>query len=387
VAERPSPPDVKAALTQDHAELYDTLIARRYFAKFERITGHLVRVAAELETEGRLNRAETRVLGRYLAGLAATFRALSYKYLMTGRSDSAPRLTFDRHESGFPVAQELMVMANDAQQAGKHLAGLASEAELKDRMIRTIVGDLAIPTALQFSLSQRLYYQTLVDLGAAEVGGLFWARNDPDAQWLGNEGERRKFLVHWAVYDTQLNLPVVYLMELEDSGQDPLPRSNRRWPQAQAHLMAQSLAGLKLLTIAQGLDKDFADLHPKRLRRIHLGPMYSNSFTLQSGPISEVLKDANAPAGEDWALVWTVEDLVSERVEEVKDGWFSTVEREIYTLDPFAGRGVETGATKTERMVILPERPYQVLAERNPPGFRDVRKFVVGAGGRIIPAS
>jgi hypothetical protein len=27
-----------------------------------------------------------------------------------------------------------------------------------------------------------------------------------------------------------------------------------------------------------------------------------------------------------------------------------------------------------------------VLAERNPPGFADVRKFVVGAGGRIIPS-
>jgi hypothetical protein len=37
-------------------------------------------------------------------------------------------------------------------------------------------------------------------------------------------------------------------------------------------------------------------------------------------------------------------------------------------------------------MVILPERPFQVLAERNPPGFADIRKFVVGAGGRIIPS-
>jgi hypothetical protein len=384
VSDTSQAPDAKAALTQDHAELYDTRVARRYFAKFERITGYLGRVAAELETEGRLNRAETRILGRYLTGLAATFRALSYKYLMTGRSDGAPRLTFDRHESGFPVAQELMVMANDAQQAAKHLAGLASEAELKDRMIRTIVGDLSIPTALQFSLSQRLYYQTLHDASQSETGGLFWARNDPDAQWIGNDGDRRRFLVHWAVYDTQVNLPVVYLMDLEDTGGDPLPRSNRRWPQAQAHLMAQSLAGLKLLTIAQGFDKDFADLHPRRLRRIHLGPMYSHSFTLQSGPISEVLKDANAPEGSDWALVWTVEDLVAERTEMVKDGWFSTVERQIFKLDPVGGRGADTGATQTERMIILPERPYQALVERNAPGLRDHRKFVVGDGGRLI---
>lgn len=370
--------EVKEALTQDHAELYDTLVARRYFAKFGRITGYMARVAAELEVEGRLTRAETRILGGYLSAVTATFRALSYKYLMTGRADGAPRLTIDRHESGFPVAQELMVMALDASQADKHLSGMASETELKDRMVRRIVGELAVPTALQFALSQRLYHEAL------KAGGIFWARNDPDAQWTGTTGERRGYLVHWAVWDAQVNLPVVYLMDLEDSGKVALPNDDDRWPRAQAALMAQSLGGLKLLTIAQGFDVDFDTLHPKRLRRVTLGPMYSHDFTLQSGPISKVLSDAKGGDEEDWALVWTVEDLVSERVEMVKDGWFSTVERQIWALDPF--KGAETGATKLERMVILPERPYQVLVEQDPVGLRDVRKFVVGAGGRIIPA-
>jgi hypothetical protein len=34
-----------------------------------------------------------------------------------------------------------MAMAVDAQQAERHLAGMPSEAELKDRMVRQIVGD------------------------------------------------------------------------------------------------------------------------------------------------------------------------------------------------------------------------------------------------------
>ena len=299
---------------------------------------------------------------------------------MTGRivGPQPGQMTFDRHESGFPVAQELMQMAVDAQQATRHLDGMASQAELKDRMVRQMLRDLAIPTDLQFALSQRLYYEALRD------GGLFWARNDPDAQWLSTDGTRRRYLLHWSVFDMQLNLPILYLMDVDDSGKYPLPTDDRRWPQVQGHLMAQSAVGLKLLTIAQGFDKDFKDLHPKRLRRIHLGPMYSHGFTLQSGPIGEVLAEAQAPVGEDWALVWTVEDLLAERAERVDDGWFSSVERQIFRLDPFAGRGVDTGATETERMVILPERPYQVLAERRPPGFADVRKFVVGAGGRLI---
>ncbi|MBL9073628.1 hypothetical protein [Tabrizicola sp.] len=370
-------PTVKDVLTSDHAELYDTLTARRYFAKFERITGHLARVAAEVEAEGKLSRTEARVLGVYLKAVAATFRALNHKYLMTGRGEGAPKLTIDRHESGFPVAQELMAMAVDAQQAEKHLAGMPSEAELKDRMVRQIVGDLTIPTALQFALSQRYYYEALL------AGGIFWARNDPDAQWIEDLGERRHFLLHWAVWDTQVNLPVVYLMDVEDSGKKPLPNDAYRWPQVQQALMAQAIGGLKLVTIATGFDKDFEGLHPKRLRRIILGPMYSASFTLQSGPISKVLEGAKAPEGEDWALVWTVEDLVSDREEAVKDGWFSTATRQVYKLDPVAG--AELGATRQERMIILPEKPYQVLAEQNPKGLQGLRKFVVGAGGRLIP--
>lgn len=368
-------------LTDDHQEFYDTLTARRYFAKFERITRHLIRVAGEVEAEGRLTRTEARILGRYLTALTGTFKALNYKYLMTGRAEGSPRLTFDRHDSGFPVAQELMMMALDAAQVQKHLGGMASETELKDRMVRQIVRDLTVPIQLQFALSQRLYYESLA------TGGIFWPRNDPDCQWIEDVrrdgAERKHFLLHWAVYDTQANLPVVYLMDVEDSGKKPLPNDDRRWPMAQAHLMAQSALGLKLLTIAQGFDKDFSGLHPKRLRRITLGPMHSHDFTLQSGPIAQVLADANAPDGDDWALVWTVEDLISDREEEVKDGWFSSAERQIYKLDPIAS---DSGATRIERMVILPERPYQVLADLNAPGFRDLRKFVVGEGDRIMAA-
>ena len=112
--------------------------------------------------------------------------------------------------------------------------------------------------------------------------------------------------------------------------------------------------------------------------------MYSHSFTRQSGPIRDVLAEAHAPEGEDWALAWTSEMLESERVTEQRAGWFSTVEREVFALDPFSGRGADTGASDMQRAIILPQRPFQVLAEKNPPGFASVRKFVVSPGGRVL---
>ncbi|KAA0910264.1 hypothetical protein [Aquicoccus porphyridii] len=375
--------DRRDAITgdRDHVGLKDTFASRRYFAKFRTITTHLTRVAAQMRAEGDLSDTEVKILTRYVAALGYTFRALSMKYLMAGRDTGRffGVLEMDRVESGFPVFNELLVMANDAAQAAKHLENMADTETLKDEMLRKILGEREIPTKLQFALSQRLYYEELLR------GDLFWARNDPQAIWLGDAGERRRrYLLHWAVYDSMVNLPTIYLMEVEDSGRTALPKDERRWPEAQAHLMGQSVGGLKLLTIARGFDEDFDDLHPKLLRRFHLGPMYSHAYTQQSGPLREVLRDAHAPEGQDWALAWTVEELESERVSEARAGWFSTVEREVFALDPFSGRGVDTGATRTERAIILPQRPYQVLEERQPPGFSGVRKFVVGAGGRVL---
>ena len=365
----------------DASGLVDLFASRRYFRKFETILAHMARVAGVMEADGELSREEVKVLARYAARLNYTFRALSMKYLLVGRDTGRffGSLTIDRRESGFPTATEIRTMGNDALQAERHLAGAPSAERLKRDMVEVIVGRCEVPTKLQFALSQRLYYEELAR------GELFWARNDPDVKWLGNLGDdRRRFLVHWAVWDSDVNLPVIYLMECEDSGAVPLPKDQRRWPEVQAHLMAQSVGALKLVTIAKGFDEDFDDLHPKRLRRFHLGPLYSSAFTAQTGPLGEVLSDARAPEGQDWALVWTEEDLRSERVVEERAGWFSKVEREVFALDPFSARGAETGTTRMSRAIILPQRPFQVLAERDLPGFDAGRKYVVSPGGRVL---
>ncbi len=374
----------ETTLAHDHMTLEDTRVTRRYFAKFQAITGHLARVAAQFRAEGTLSGQETEVLARYIIALGYTFRALANKYHMAGRTEGPlpGKLTFDREESGFPIHAELLQMASDAAQAAKHLKNMSSPDELKRQMVSEIVGQLTPPTRLQYAMSQRLYYEELAR------GELFWPQMDPDVLWLGNLSEgrevRRQYLLHWAVYDSSLNIPTIYLMDLEDTGRTALPKDEKRWPEAQAHLMAQSMAGLKLVTIASGFDRDFDDLHPKRLRRIHLGPMYSNAFTLQTGPLRAVLEEANAPEGQDWALAWTVEDLESERVEQEKSGWFGTVERQVFSLDPFQAVGADSGLTRMNRAIILPQRPFQVLAEKNPPGFREVRKFVVSPNGRVL---
>lgn len=364
-------------LTNDHKALTEDQAARRYFRKFGRITELLTGVAGAMAKEGGISPLDAEVLSDYVGAIASTFRALSMKYLIAGRLRTGARhLTIDFHESGFPVFQEIVTLANDSAQTAQHLANLPAADTLKDEMVKIILSERRAPVELQYALSQRLYFERLAK------GDLFFAQMHPQARWLEDlPNGRRKFLVHWAVYDSQLNVPVVYLLDCEDSARTALPKDSARWPAVQAHLLAQSVGGLKLLTIAKGFDKDFETLHPKRLRRLFLGPMYSQAYTLQTGPIRDVLADARAGEGEDWALAWTTEELVSERVE-VEKGWFSATESEVFKLDPLTG-GTEAGATTTVRNLIVPERVFQALAEKDPEGFRKVRKYVVGKDGRV----
>lgn len=372
-------------LTQDHEVLESAYETRRYFAKFEGIIGHLPEVTKIAISQGVLRPDEAKIFQAYLNALANTFTALSYKHLMAGRvSNKLPNLmSIDRQESGFPIYQELLQMANDAMQADTHLKSLQSGQELKQEMVRHILNEHAVPLQLQFAMSQRLYYGHLAN------SELFWAQNDPQAIWLGvsrNEG-RRNYLVHWASYDSQQNIPTIYMMELEDSGRTALPRDGKRWPRVQTHLMAQAVAALKMVTIATGFDQDFDDLHPKRLKRLHVGPMYSHNFTEQTGPLRDVLAEASGKPGLDWVLAWTIEDLISERVEQESAGWFSKVDREIFQLDPFdigSEKQFGDGLTDQHRSIILPQRAYQILEEHNPPGMAHVRKYVVGPKGRIL---
>lgn len=371
-------------LQYDHKVLDSARATRRYFAKFERIMVHLSDVAALSNKEKLITTAEAKILSSYLGDLGNTFTALSYKFLMAhriGKKDTAG-ISIDKSESGFPIFQELMQMASDATQAKKHLKSLPSQERLKKDMINHILTEKSSPTQLQYAMSQRIYYEYLAQ------ENLFLTQNHPQLVWVGKDmnSGRRSYLVHWAAYDSQTNLPAVYLMELEDTASRALVHDERRWPQVQTHLMAQAVSGLKLLTIAKGFDTDFDTLHPKLLRRFHLGPMYSHTFTEQHGPIRDVLSEASGEAGLDWTLAWTVESLLSERNFKEKTGIFKKSERQVFKLDSGIG-GKETGATDTQRSLIIPHRAYQVLEEKQAKHFKGTRKYVVGKNKKILSYS
>ena len=370
-------------LSYTHRVLDSARATRRYFAKIERIITHLQSVATLSSDEGLISEAEEKILRQYLGDLNNSFTALSYKYLMTNRSPDSGKMSIDKTESGFPVFSEIIQLAADSTQAKKHLKSLPEQDRLKKDMINHILTERTAPTTLQYALAQRIYYETLVN------ENLFLSQNHPQIMWVGKDLQRKKrrYIIHWAAYDSKTNIPVVYLMVVDDTANRALPNDERRWPRVQDALMAQALSELKLLTIAKGFDEDFDGLHPKSLRRFHLGPMHSHAFTEQHGPIREVLANAIGEEGLDWTLAWTVETLISDGQEWKKVGVFKQAPREVYKLDAFNLSGKMDGLTDVTRALILPHRAYQVMEEKHADDFAGVRKYVVGQNAKILSYS
>ena len=90
--------------------------------------------------------------------------------------------------------------------------------------------------------------------------------------------------MHWAVYDSQVNLPVIYIMDVEDTGKIGSAQGRAPLARGAGAFDGASLGGLKLLTIAKGFDEDFDDLHPTTAAPV---PYWSDVF--------ERLHDADGP--------------------------------------------------------------------------------------------
>src|SRR5690606_22129311 len=122
---------------------------------------------------------------------------------------------------------------------------------------------------------------------------------------------RPLYVVHWGAFDGSANMPMVYMVTLEDSSEDivktlvtndgrlnervaiPLPVDGLLNPDLARRFddfaEKNSSYSLSPATIGTNLDKDFEALHPKQIRRVVLGPFYSAGITENNSVVSEVL--------------------------------------------------------------------------------------------------
>ena len=131
-----------------------------------------------------------------------------------------------RAESGFPVFQNLLELENDRRTAEERLAKIPKADELRGEMADFILRHKEFPAALQKSMAERLY---LEDVSAELAFGPMTLAQTAKVSVNPKTG-RPFYLVHWAAFDGTANLPLIYMVTVEDSsGIDDPPACRRQW--------------------------------------------------------------------------------------------------------------------------------------------------------------
>ena len=308
-----------------------------------------------------------------------------------------------RSESGFPVFQNVLELENDRRGAEKRLASLPDDARIREGMVEYILKKKEFPAALQKTMSERRYLETLMD------GTHFSPLNLPKTVRVSVNPKtgRPYYVVHWGAYDGSANLPMVYMATIEDSSDDmvetlvkdgkklnknvdiPLPVDGLLNPklarQFDDFCEKNSAYGLTLSTIATNLDHDFEHLHPKQLRRFVLGPFYHAGITEHGHKVDQILQKVKRPENA-WLLTWTLQELYSYNETPAKWGlWNSSPAREEFFINTNDLDCARQGVSAFQRHALVPHEAYQAIYAAGEEGeiFDGYQKHII-SGNQVL---
>ena len=351
----------------------ETDAAERYFSSIAAALGGLEVFMRDDRSPLYRHGIVARIVAEYIAQLEKSFSC------WRNRLGFQESFRISRAESGFPVFQNLLELENDRRQADARLANIPLPGELREEMADFILRRKEFPKALQQSMAERLY---LEDAKSEETFGPF-SLSETVKVSVNPKSRLPYYLVHWASFDGAANLPLIYMVTVEDSTEAmvrqlvddngklnekveiPLPVEGLLNPEL-AHKFddfteKNSAYSLAPMTIAVNLDRDFETLHPKQLRRVVLGPFYTAGITENNSTVSEVLAKVRKPENA-WLLTWTIQEVYSKGEKPGRKGLFSsektTQEFFINTDDLEATR---QGVSSYENHALVPHEAYQAL--------------------------
>ena len=276
-----------------------------------------------------------KIVAEYIARLEISFTCWRNRL---GFMDS---FRISRAESGFPVFQNLLELENDRRTAAERLAKIPKADELRSEMVDFVLRHKEFPAALRKSMAERLY---LEDVSAELAFGPMTLAQT--AKVSVNPKTKRPFYLNDKV---EIPLPVEGLLNPELAHRfDDFTEKNSAYTLSPA-------------TIALNLDKDFAELHPKQLRRIVLGPFYSAGITENNSTVTEVLSRVRKPESA-WLLTWTIQEVFSKAEKPGRRGLFSSEQAsEEFYINTDDLEAARQGVSSYEKHALIPHEAYQAL--------------------------
>lgn len=363
----------------DFQKIESNEATRTYFERFRHI-GRMLESISEREAGEKSNDIDDQIILSHIRKLNKTLIALQAKYWFNGEMSHRQQSIFmiDTSDSGFPLRKEITEMSNDKLRADDILAELPTEQDIKNSILDYALSQKRVNKDLQYDLGMRMYYQLLKD------NDLFMQSNPPVfmAASDSHNGNSR-YVAHWSVYDVKKNIPNIYVMVFEYSGKGGIEENPEIFEQLITSIINNSSSELKLLTIGMNLDKEFPLLHPKSLKRVHVGPVYNNGITKHNDSIQSILDNVKGEKN-NWVFGWSVETLLSRGHKRAKTGMFGDQQEEIFHVDSGDYAAFDAGATEIDQSMIIPYDVYQALADAKNNPLNQVNKYVVNDHGDVI---
>lgn len=309
-----------------------------------------------------------------------------YLALLRGSLDSwqnriafAETFKISQAESGFPAYRNVLELENDRKEAEKRLAAMPTEAQMRQEMVDYILTKKAFPGALQKSVAHRRYLESVQ--GGRHFAPFVLPKTLRVS--VNPKTKRPYYIVHWGFYDGTANLPMVYIVSLEDSSKEmvealvggkgklrkdvdiPLPVEGLLNPglahQFDDFCEKNSSYSLTLSTIATNMDKDFDFLHPKQLRRFVLGPFYHADITVHGATVDKILQKVRRKENQ-WMMTWTAQEIYSMNEKPAKWGLLGgEPARDEYYINTDDLDCARMGVSSYQRNALVPHDAYQAI--------------------------
>ncbi|MCI5145365.1 MAG: hypothetical protein D3923_07485, partial [Candidatus Electrothrix sp. AR3] len=199
-----------------------------------------------------------------------TFDLLRIKYLFS-QSDS---LKIDKSDSGFVNFYEISQLETDLDRAVQ--TGLEQKGQtLKDQIVVHLLEKKNDPESLLGQMAEAVYLQRL------KRKKLFLFFNQGQLIPLKTGDQKRKYLYSWACYDKTSNRPYIYLLEFEqDNEAEALEENQDALKEFIKIIRSEGSRAPAVGIVAMAIDQRLEQIHPKMLKRICIGPIYSRSFSI-----------------------------------------------------------------------------------------------------------
>jgi hypothetical protein len=358
-------------MSNTHIKFHDISNQKSYFSKIRKSLDMMIKVTDCPESGLAGSLRFDKNLKDELLSIQNMLTALEYKYrYQLEVNNLTSELAIDIHESGYPIAPCVREFTLDSQENFKNYV------QLDD--IDKLTNDLAVIAMQERRISQTL--QSKIAFSRYAETGL-----NKDCFRLTHSAKvtmktESKLELYISVFDTSLNMPIVYVIDYENthSNHEDLTLSDN--DDLVNDFMSRVSSNLKLITLSKAIDDKFSWFQPIKMTRIFIGPHYLNAVTEQSSYINNLFSYIDETSS---IACLTVEQLKVKNVESVS-GLFSKTKNTEYDLNRNRPDLCDAGVTSSSQKVIMPYSAYQVLTEETDHPLDSYQKYVIDQDGEVF---